>query len=59
MDALEIYSKRPNAKEVLCPKQNGKLHFPVADGRKKIVGGDQELRTSTLIREHPIRGEGQ
>ena len=22
-------------------------------------GRDQELRTSTLIREHPIRGEGQ
>ena len=33
--------------------------FPVADGRIKFVGGDQELRTSTLIREHPIRGEGQ
>ena len=26
---------------------------------QKFVGGDQELRTSTLIREHPIRGEGQ
>ena len=59
MDALEIYSKRPNAKEVRFPKQNGKLIFPVADGRIKFVGGDQELRTSTLIREHPIRGEGQ
>ena len=25
----------------------------------KFVGGDQELRTSTLIRQRPIRGEGQ
>ena len=39
------------------PKENGKFIFPVADGRTKFVGGDQELRTPTLIREHPIRGE--
>ena len=32
-------------------------YFPVADGRIKLSGGDQELRTPTLIREHPIRGE--
>ena len=31
--------------------------FPAADGRIKFVGGDQELRTPTLIRDHPIRGE--
>ena len=31
--------------------------FPVADGRIKTLGGDQDLRTSTLIRERPIRGE--
>ena len=59
IDASEIYSKRLNAKEVIFPKQNGKFIFPVADGRIKFVGGDQELRTSTLIRDHPIRGEGQ
>ena len=35
-----------------------KIHFPVADGRIKLPG-DQELRTSTLVRDHPIRGEGQ
>ena len=28
-------------------------------GRIKTPGGDQELRTPTLIRDHPIRGEGQ
>ena len=59
MDASEIYSKRLNAKEVILPKENGKFIFPVADGRIKFIGGDQELRTSTLIRDHPIRGEGQ
>ena len=53
MDASEIY----DAKEVIFPKENGKFIFPVADGRIKFVGGDQELRTSTLIRDHPIRGE--
>ena len=58
MDASEIYSKRLNAKEVIFPKEKGKFLFPIADGRTKPLGGDQELRTSTLIREHPIRGEG-
>ena len=55
MDASEIYSKRLNAKEVIFPKENGKI--PVAVGRIKLPGGDQDLRTSTLIRERPIRGE--
>ena len=51
MDASEINSKRLNAKD------NGNFIFPVADGRIKTPGGDQELRTSTLIRQRPIRGE--
>ena len=59
MDASEIYSKRLNAKEVIFHTQNGKCIYPVADGRIKFVGVDQELRTSTSIRYHPIRGEGQ
>ena len=58
MDASEIYSKRLNAKEVIFPKQ-GEFIFPIAGGRIKTPGGDHELRTSTLIRDHPIRGEGQ
>ena len=58
MDASEIYSKRLNAKEVIFPKQ-GEFIFPIADGRIKTPGGDQELRTSTLIRPRPIQGEGQ
>ena len=57
MDASEIYSKRLNAKEVIFPKQ-GEFIFPIADGRIKTLGGDQELRTSTLVRHRPIQGEG-
>ena len=56
MDASEIYSKRLNAKEVIFPKQ-GEFIFPIADGRIKTLGGDQALRTSTLVRHRPIQGE--
>ena len=56
-DASEIYSKRLNAKEVIFPKEKGDFIFPIADGRIKLSGGDQELRTSTLVRQRPIRGE--
>ena len=57
MDASEIYSKRLNAKEVIFSKEKGEFIFPIADGRIKTPGGDQELRTSTLIRHRPIQGE--
>ena len=57
MDASEIYSKRLNAKEVIFP-QKGEFTFPIADGRIRTPGEDQELRTSTLIRPRPSRGEG-
>ena len=56
MDASEIYSKKLNAKEVIFPKEKGEFIFPIADGRIKTPGGDQELRTFTLVRERPIRG---
>ena len=60
MDASEIYSKkRLNAKEVKFPKENGKPIFPVADGRFKFIGGDQELRTPTLIRITNSRRESR
>ena len=55
MDASEIYSKRLNAKEVIFPKENGKFNFPAADGRIDPLGGDQDLRTSTSIREPKSR----
>ena len=57
MDASDIYWKRLNAKEVIFPK-HGEFIFPIADGRIKTPGGDQELRTSTLTRPRPIQGEG-
>ena len=38
MDALEIHSKRFNAKEVTFPKANGKFIFPAADGRITLSG---------------------
>ena len=57
MDASEIYSKRLNAKEVIFPKEKGNFICLIEDGRIKPLGGDQDLRTSTSIREHPIRGE--
>ena len=57
MDASEIYSKRLIAKEVIFPKEKGEFIFPIADGRIKPLGGDQDLRTSTLIRPRPIQGE--
>ena len=52
MDASEIYSKRLNVKEVIFPRQ-GEFIFPIADGRIKTPGGDQELRTSTVVRHRP------
>ena len=57
MDASGIYSKDSMRKRWYFPKQ-GEFIFPIADGRIKTPGGDQDLRTSTLIRPRPIRGEG-
>ena len=56
-DASEICSKRLNAKEVIFPKEKGEFILPIADRRIKTLGGDQDLRTSTLIRHRPVRGE--
>ena len=47
--------KRLNAKEVIFLK-HGEI-FPIADGRLKPLGEDQDLRTSTLVRHRPIQGE--
>ena len=57
IDASEIFSERLNAKKVIFPEENGKI-LPVEDGRIKLSGRDQELRTSTLLRERPFRGKG-
>ena len=42
---------------MIFPKEKGEFIFPVADGRIKTLGGDQDLRTSTLVRHRPIQGE--
>ena len=59
MDASDIFSKRLNAKEVIFPKEKGEFIFQPQMDESKLSGGDQELGTSTLIRDHPIRGEDQ
>ena len=55
--ASEIYSKRLNTKEVIFPIEKGEFIFPIADGRIKTPGGDQDQRTSTLVRHRQIKGE--
>ena len=59
MDASEICTKRLHAKEVLTPMNGGKFIFPFAGGTVKLSGGDQVLRTSSLIRVNSDRGERQ
>ena len=54
MDISEIYSKRLNEREDISQKKWDFI-FPFA--RIKPFGGDQDLRTSTLVRQQPIRGE--
>ena len=51
MDASELHAQRLNAKEVWTPERSGN------SGTVKIFGGEQRLRTSTLIRDRPERGE--
>ena len=41
------------------PKKKENLFFQSQMDESKTPGGDQELRTSTLIRPRPIRGEDQ
>ena len=37
--------------------QTRRIYFPISDGRIKLPGGDQDLKTSTLVRHQPIQGE--
>ena len=59
MDASDIHSRRLNAKEVLTPQRSGNFIFSVADGTVKIFWREQRLRTPTLTRDRPERGEEQ
>ena len=42
---------------MIFPNEKGEFIFPIADGRIRTLGGDQDLRTSTLVRHRPIQGE--
>ena len=44
---------------MIFPKEKGEFIFPIAAGRIKPLGGDQDLRTSTSIRQRPIQGESE
>ena len=59
MDASEIHATRLNTKEVVLPKSGENCKFPVADGKVLPCGGDQGVRTSTLILNQPVRGESR
>ena len=59
MDASELHARRLNAKEVLTPQRSPNFIFPKANRTVKIFGGEQRLRTPTLIRNRPERGEEQ
>ena len=59
MDASEIHAWRLNAKEVSTLQNGETFVFPIVDGTVKLSRGDQVLRTSTLFRDRPERGEEQ
>ena len=59
IDASELHARRLNAKEVSTPQRSGNFIYPVADGTVKIFGRELRLRTSTLTRDRPERGEEQ
>ena len=59
LDASEICSKKTQCERGDISPRKRRIYFPITDGRIKTLEGDQDLRTSTLIRQRPIRGEDQ
>ena len=57
MDASEIYSKKTQCERGDISQRKRRIYFPIADGRIKPLGGDQDLRTSTFVRHRPIQGD--
>ena len=55
-NASELYARRLNAME---PQRSGNFIFSFTDETVQILGRDRRLRTSTLTRERPERGEEQ
>ena len=57
MDASEIHARRLIAKEVITLRNFENFIFPIADGKVKLSGGDQEnlhLNTGGEERERRI-----
>ena len=59
MDASNIHAERLNAKEVMMPKSGDEIIFPLADGTVKTLGGDQALKSSTLLGTEPTNSRSK
>ena len=59
LEASEVHARRLDAKEIITPKKCEHFIFPIADGKVKLSGRDQVLRTSTLVRDRPDREKEQ
>ena len=57
LNAKEVFTPKKGEKEVLTPMSGEKFIFPIADETVKPSGGNQVLRTSTLIRDRTDREE--
>ena len=57
MDALEMYPRRINAKEVLISQKREEFKFPIVNGSAKLSGRDYQFREPTLRREQTVRSE--
>ena len=57
MDRIGNLLEKTQCERSDISQRKRKIIFPVEDGRNKTLGGDQDLRTSTLVRHRPIQGE--
>ena len=57
MDASEIYSKKTQCERGDISQTRRIYFFQSKMDESKPLGGDQELRTSTLVRPRPIQGD--
>ena len=58
MDASEIYSKKTQCERGdISQRKKENLFFQSQMDELRTLGGDQDLKTSTLVRHRPIQGE--
>ena len=57
MDASEIYSKKTQCERSDISQRKRRIYFSNLRWTNQTLGGDQDLRTSTLVRHRPIQGE--